>query len=403
MIEPLQIGLMMQGSRDWIGGTEYIKNLILALGSLPDEIRSTFELSLICSKSIDTDLHNQISPYLDRIYYLEGDLKPATIANRLRWKLIRTFFDLADPRLDAFVKKVNFDFVYPYLTQGKRQLSCHSAAWIPDLQYKYLPQFFSTKELQIREQTCSKIAKYAKTVVLSSQSAASDLQKFYPNLEQNRQILSFKSSSLPEWYQPNPQQIQAKYSLGDRFFLISNQFWQHKNHLTVFAALKILKAQAIYPTIVCTGLIYDRRQPDYGNTIVQAIQDLEIQQQVHLLNLIPKIDQVQLIRRCLAVIQPSLFEGWSTIVEEARVLGKPIILSDLPVHLEQNPPNSAFFERNSPESLAALLGKWWQNLHPGPNLEQEASSKTNSRLEVQNFGGKFLAIAQGVCNGKSTS
>ncbi len=53
MTKPLRIGLIMQGGRGWIGGTEYIKNIVSALASLPTEVRSTFELCLICSKSLD--------------------------------------------------------------------------------------------------------------------------------------------------------------------------------------------------------------------------------------------------------------------------------------------------------------------------------------------------------------
>ena len=44
MNKPLKIGLLMQGGRNWIGGAEYIKNIIFALSSLPHEVRSTFEI-----------------------------------------------------------------------------------------------------------------------------------------------------------------------------------------------------------------------------------------------------------------------------------------------------------------------------------------------------------------------
>ena len=401
MTKPLRIGLIMQGSRDWIGGAEYIKNLILALGSVPEEVRSTFELYLICSKSIDAELHSQISSTVDRTYYLEVDLEPASLINRIRWKLIKTLLDLPDPRLNAFIKKINLDFIYPNLNQGKAKTACPSAAWIPDFQYKYLTQFFTKLERQKREQACQKIAKYAEVVVLSSQTATADFKKFYPQAAHKTRILSFKTSCLPQWYEADPVATQAKYNLSDRFFLVSNQFWQHKNHLLIFAALKILQEKSIYPIVVCTGLLYDHRQPEYGNTITQTIENLGIQQQIHLLSLIPKIDQIQLMRRCLAVIQPSFFEGWSTVVEDARTFGKSIILSDIPVHLEQNPPNSTFFERHSSESLATILANSWQSFNPGPNLEQEAIAKTNNALEIQNFGYNFLEITKGVCERKN--
>jgi len=115
---------------------------------------------------------------------------------------------------------------------------------------------------------------------------------------------------------------------------------------------------------------------------------------VHLLGLIPKFDQVQLMRRSIGIVQPSLFEGWSTLVEDARLLGKSIILSDLPVHIEQNPPHSAFFECKSPEHLAELMGEWWGKLPPGPDLQQEQIAIETASIEIREFGNRFLDIAR---------
>lgn len=44
-----------------------------------------------------------------------------------------------------------------------------------------------------------------------------------------------------------------------------------------------------------------------------------------------------LMKHAIAIINPSLFEGGSTTVEEAKSLLKVIILSGIPVHREQNP------------------------------------------------------------------
>ena len=229
---------------------------------------------------------------------------------------------------------------------------------------------------------------------MSSKTAESDFQKFFPEATHKSKVLSFRTSPTSIWYEVDPGQVQQEYSLPDRFFLVSNQFWQHKNHLLLFKALKLLQEKSIHPIVVCTGHIYDGRQPDYSDTILQTIHKLGIAQQVYLLGIIPRLAQVQLMRRSLAVIQPSLFEGWSTIVEDARCLGKPVILSNIPVHIEQHPPSGLFFERNSPESLAPLLADCWEHLLPGPDLKQEVIARTNSLNEVQAFGYRFLEIAK---------
>jgi glycosyltransferase involved in cell wall biosynthesis len=395
MMKPLRIALIVQGDHGWMGGTEYTKNLILALGSLPSEVRATFELCLICSKSIDKSILNQVEPHLNKIYYKEVDLGQSTLQNRIRWKVMRTLSNQKNPKFDAFLKKERIDFIYPYLSQNKTGNSYRSAAWIFDFQHKYLPQFFNEKQIKERDELLSLTASYSSTVILSSKDAESDFHKFFPEAAHKSKVLSFKTSPASQWYEENPQQIQQDYYLPERFFLVSNQFWLHKNHLVIFNALKHLQEKSIYPVIVCTGHIYDPRQPDYSDTILQTIHRLGIGKQVYLLGLIPKLHQVQLMRRSLAVIQPSLFEGWSTLVEDARCLGKQMILSDLSVNLEQNPPNSLFFERNSSENLASLIADGWKHFSPGPNLEKEAIAKANNINEVQAFGYRFLEIARG--------
>ena len=61
------------------------------------------------------------------------------------------------------------------------------------------------------------------------------------------------------------------------------------------------------------------------------------------------------MRHSLALINPSYFEGWSTSVEEAKSLGKRVILSDIPVHREQNPLMGIYFPPDCPEALWSAL------------------------------------------------
>ena len=294
--------------------------------------------------------------------------------------------------LDEFLKREKFDFVYPYFSENRTNF--RSAAWIYDFQHKHLPQFFSQEEIDHREKYFELIASHAPIVVLSSRACEQDFKHAFPRFAHKSRVLSFRVSPRREWYLPNPVETQRKYGLPDKFLLISNQFWQHKNHLVVFEALSLLRSRSILPVVVCTGIIHDHRNPAYSDSIVEAIERLGIGKQLHLLGLIPRLDQVQLMRRCLAVVQPSLYEGWSTVVEDARLLGKPVILSDIPVHVEQNPPQSLFFERESPSSLAALIEECWGTMLPGPNMEQETTARARGLEEIQDYGLRFLDIAK---------
>ena len=396
MNQPLRIGLLMQGGRGWIGGTEYIKNIILALSSLPDEERETFEIYLLYSQSLGTDIQNQLKTYLDNVYNLEHELESFTFLNRLKWKIQRIVFRQSDSRFSDFLKKNKLNFVYPSLVPRNENLLYQGCPWIYDFQHKYLPHLFTQSDIEVRDRGFTQIADLSSRVVLSSRTAAADFQKFFPDSKCQTEVLQFRTSLPASWYTLDAVAVQQKYHLPERFFLISNQFWQHKNHLVVLEALKILQASSIYPVVVCTGHIYDYRKPDYINIFLQTMSTYGLANQVYLLGLIPRIDQIQLMRHSLAVIQPSLFEGWSTVVEDARCLGKKMILSDFPVHIEQDPPDSVFFDQHSPQQLAALIAEWWQKLPSGSILEDETLAQARNKEEVKVFAYRFLEIARDI-------
>ena len=60
------------------------------------------------------------------------------------------------------------------------------------------------------------------------------------------------------------------------------------------------------------------------------------------------------------LIQPSLFEGWGTVLEDAKVLDKTVLLSDIPVHREQMNEKCTLFEPHDADELARLIVYNWE-------------------------------------------
>ena len=92
----------------------------------------------------------------------------------------------------------------------------------------------------------------------------------------------------------------------------------------------------------------------------------------------------------MLLFSPSLFEGWSTVVEDAKACNKHIILSDLPVHYEQVSENCDFFERTNEQQLAMLLHKLLKN---SPN---ESSSKSYDE-NIKKFALDFINLVNLAC------
>ncbi len=129
------------------------------------------------------------------------------------------------------------------------------------------------------------------------------------------------------------------------------------------------------------------------NKLFTFISQHDLRDRIAVLGLIPREDQLQLMRRCVAVVQPSLFEGWSTVVEDARSLGKPIVLSDLAVHQEQAPPDGLLFDRTSSVSLTESLLTAWEAYGPGPDPDKETAARRRAPELIDKMAADFLDIA----------
>ena len=191
---------------------------------------------------------------------------------------------------------------------------------------------------------------------------------------------------LPSWYD-DPAPVVAKYEIAEPFFIVCNQFWVHKDHRTLFQGVAQLKQQGVEVNLVCTGPTHDPRQPEHFNNLKAEIKSLGIESQVKILGTIPRTDQISLMRASAAVLQPSQFEGWSTVIEDARALGKSVIASDFPVHLEQNVPGSSFFRMGDPRDFAQEIRRFLQR-EPVP----AASSPSVHDARILEFARTFLSI-----------
>ena len=394
MVKPLKIGILIQHDSGWVGGNIYVQNLVRVIAASPSELRSSVELYLITRSDASAKSYQNLQPLVTKI--CEASCLNFSFLNRLRWKVGRTVPFAKDKRLARLAQREQLDFLYPMVGDGgiSWDFDCSWAAWIPDFQHKYLPAFFSAAELQSLDSVFERIAKSAPIVVFSSQVAEADFRKFYPHSKAKTFVMNFCTIPEPAWFAGDPIAVQKSYNLGDRFFLVSNQFWIHKNHRMIVEALSILKQEGIKPTVVCTGALNDKRFPGYGEEILKLIQEHDLSDQFITLGFIPRVDQIQLMRRSLAVIQPSLFEGWSTVVEDARLLGKRLILSDLPVHFEQDPPGATFFQQDSALELAATLKRVLPELIPGPDLDAEATSRRVNQTQCQAYAEQFLQIVK---------
>lgn len=344
----IKVGFIGSVSKEWIGGLNYFKNLLFAINSIEEK---ELEVFVFVGKKIDIKTKRMFQEYATVIEDSMFDRKSIKwFLSKIEQKIFKT-----NILLENILKKHSIQILsHAAITNLK---TIKTINWIPDFQHIHLPQMFSEKEIQNRNNNFLKLIRDSDLIVFSSFDALKDMKKFAPNYEDKARVLQFVSQPNSRYFELDEHDkslLLQKYEIKDDFFYIPNQFWKHKNHMMIFEAINELKKDGVEINIVCTGYLGDYRNKTYIDDIRRIVKLNNLEDNIKLLGLVDYEDVFALIKFSKAVINPSLFEGWSSTVEECKSVGKNMILSDLDVHKEQY-PNAVFFKRDSIKSLKEVL------------------------------------------------
>jgi glycosyltransferase involved in cell wall biosynthesis len=293
----------------------------------------------------------------------------------------------------------------PFLLKNDVQVLSHSdkvgfkkiksVSWIPDFQHRHLPGMFSAKEIAIRDNQCRVLLQKSDWIIVSSHDALKDAIAFVPEAISKLSVISFVAQPDPKVFltgQEDLKNIRQKYHLPDIFCYLPNQFWKHKNHLLVFKALDQLIQEDVHVNVVCTGPFEDYRHPEHIEMLKSYIAEHHLQKNIFLLGQVPFEDVGLLYAASEIVINPSLFEGWSTSVEESKSLGKKILLSDIPVHREQSPQGGVYFDPHDSNDLAGKI-KWILQRKDGKTFLSSTEELKRDLMErTKIFGENFQQL-----------
>jgi glycosyltransferase involved in cell wall biosynthesis len=274
--------------------------------------------------------------------------------------------------------------------------------YIPDLQHKRLPQWFSSRDSKARDRLFARLLTDAPAVVVNSAAVVRDIEEFFPNHRARLFSLPFcppaNVLSVPD---KKKASIRNMYGLPQNYFMISNQFWVHKDHETAFRALSLVRESGHDIHLVCTGNVSDYRWPQHFSELMRLIEEKGLQKYIHILGLIPKCDQLEMMRSAIAVVQPTLFEGGpgGGSVYDAISLNVPSIASDIPVNREIDIGVVRFFAPGSAEDLAVKMIEFVEN---PPEMPAEVDTFAKLRQRQKEYGKFLLNISASVVNGTLT-
>lgn len=246
------------------------------------------------------------------------------------------------------------DYVFPALPDNSFVEAEELIFWKADFQEKYLPIFFTANDINYSESFFTTLLDYKQsTLVLSSQDAYKSFKQFYPNHQNPVFVLPFVSFLKIKAF--DFHSIKEKFQIQKPYYIVCNQFWPHKNHIRVLEAISQLKSKELPFQIVFTGNTSSYRNKNIFNDLKDFIEKNQLTNDIIITGFIDRDEQIALIKNAIAVVQPSYFEGWSTVIEDAKALNKYVIASNINVNVEQINKDCTFFNPDDAEELANIL------------------------------------------------
>jgi glycosyltransferase involved in cell wall biosynthesis len=343
-VQSTRVGFLLSPSY-WLGGRNYLRNLFAAILVLRDHPITPVLFTGERQGDVSADF-----PGIEIVQTSLLDIRsPAWFARKILAKVSGQ-----DMLLRMLLERNNVSVLSHTYPLG-RQTSIKTVGWIPDFQHIHLPEFFTPEECLHRDREFMGICAGSDKVIVSSECARADLRDFSPKHAHKAELLHFVASPVPLADATSLPELQRLYGFSGPYFLLPNQFWAHKNHRIVLDALQILKQRNQPLLVMVTGSPQDYRNPAFYPSLLRHATELDVLDCFRVLGQIPFNHLAGLMRHTVAFINPSRFEGWSTSVEEAKSMGKQIVLSGIPVHREQAPERGFFFPDNDAKALADAM------------------------------------------------
>ncbi|MDZ5456527.1 glycosyltransferase family 4 protein [Azohydromonas lata] len=394
----VKVAFWFDAPLQYTGGLNYIKNLLHALSLVNDGSVQPYVF-------FTHDVPDDIARQFERLACV---VRTRLLQRRtLPWFTHKVLYKKFDSMAmaNALMRSHGIDVVSHAWFHYKGRPPFKVISWIPDFQYLHLPELFPTINPAAETRKYQDVIRKSDVVVLSSNDAFEDFRRIAPPGHESRvAVLRFVSqpSQSATASTLTLQAMEQKHGFKGRYFLLPNQFWAHKNHTVVLEAVRLLQEKGVPVQVLCTGNTVDYRVG--GTPYIDGLRAFMARHgldgQVKILGLIDYADVLCLMRHCVAVLNPSRFEGWSSSVEEAKSMGKPVVLSRIGVHVEQAPAQGHYFDPDDAAGLADILGRLWEKTNDVSQVDLENAATAALRERTLAFGRNYLQILKDVADGR---
>ncbi len=336
----------------------YTKNLLIALKNLPEI--SNYKITLIIYQDLESDIKKDLGDSFNYVvtnikhYSLKEQILLPFILYRLKPNLVH-FTHFNKPIFYFGKSVITIHDLIKHFFKGPQNSTKNSLIYWPKYFFYRLFTDFTIKHNDI--------------IVPSNFWRNFILKNF--NLKTN------KVTTTHEAVDPNFKIIHKSSIINpESYILYTGNLYPHKNIEVIIKSLQILPQ--IKLKIICARNYFSQK-------IESLVSKYKLESQVEFLGYIPDKDFKNIYSKALALVHPSLMEGFSLTGLEAMALGCPVISSNSSCLPEIYQDSVIYFDPNNPKELAKQI----QKLKSKPALRQIMIKK--GFLQVQKYSWELTA------------
>jgi len=253
------------------------------------------------------------------------------------------------------LRSIGADLLFcPFTAPHYHDLEVPTVCVLYDLQYKTYPQFFCDEELAQRERTFTNATRCASALAVTSDYVRRSVIKtgaiaadrvFTVHIRLPERLLDSKNSPAVD---PLARLGISRFE----YLLYPANFWRHKNHELLLTAFVMARAGGLPQHI---NLVFTGAPSERVNELGVAVEALGLKEHVVFAGFLSDSEFAAVMSECLAVVFPSLYEGFGMPVVEAMAAGRPVACSDKTSLPEVAGDAALLFDPRIPSQLAQAI------------------------------------------------
>lgn len=283
-------------------------------------------------------------------------------------------------------------FNVPYFYNQRFVVTIHDILWhqFKGPKVTTLPPIKYTIKYQGYKRVVSHAAKKAQTIFVPSRYVKTELLDYYPQLNPNHISVTYEGVDQPFIHTKPDNSIFKKHHLPDQpYFIYTGSAYPHKNLKLLIDAIKHMNQSTNLPInlyIVSSRSVFLDQLKNYASNI-KASNHLKF------LGFVTDLELVALYQKAIALVHPSLSEGFGLTGLEAMSVGLPVLAAKATALPEIYGQAALFFNPHSLDDLVSNL----INIKTDKKLRQSLIKKGHQHHQFftwENTAAKTLAVYQ---------